>query len=110
MPYSARTPCKAAGCSRLSEPGSGYCAEHRRERGRQRGSSTEQGYGANWRRVRKMQLAREPYCRDCRERGVVTIATEPHHIIKRADGGKDAFDNLMSLCKSCHSARTARGE
>lgn len=110
MPYSAATLCRAAGCTRLSAPGSGYCVDHRRARGRRRGSSTQQGYGARWRKVRRMQLQREPLCHDCKEEGRVTPATDVHHIVKREDGGKDKFDNLMSLCHSCHSSRTAQGE
>ncbi|MCB0080444.1 MAG: HNH endonuclease [Caldilineaceae bacterium] len=56
-----------------------------------------------------MQLRREPLCRHCRERGQTTAATEVDHIKARRDGGSDAFDNLQSLCKSCHSRKTARG-
>lgn len=111
MPRSAGTPCRAAGCTGLSAPGSGYCAEHRRvsNEGR-RGSSTQQGYGARWRKFRKMALAREPLCRDCKKAGRLTRATEVHHIKKRSEGGEDSYDNVMCLCKSCHSTRTARGE
>lgn len=76
----------------------------------ERGSSTKQGYGARWRKLRKMQLAREPYCRDCEREWRVELATDVHHIIKRGEGGKDAFENFMSLCHSHHSRRTARGE
>lgn len=28
---------------------------------------------------------------------------EVHHIIQRADGGKDIFDNAIPLCFDCHS-------
>ena len=31
------------------------------------------------------------------------VNIEVHHIIQRADGGKDEFDNAISLCFDCHS-------
>ena len=43
-------------------------------------------------------------CEMCKDKGVITVATEVHHIIplsidfnKRLDD-----DNLMALCVSCH--------
>jgi len=57
-----------------------------------------------------MQLAQQPLCEDCLAEGRVTIGGEVHHIIAKRDGGEDSFDNLMTLCKSHHSQRTARGE
>ena len=35
-------------------------------------------------------------------------AQEVHHIIPLADGGTHDEDNLMSLCKPCHSRITAK--
>ncbi|MFW6070450.1 MAG: HNH endonuclease [bacterium] len=110
MPRGASTPCRAPGCARLSEPGSGYCAGHRsvRTAGRpNRGSSTQQGYGARWRKIRRRQLAREPLCRHCQKEGRVTEATEVDHIKPRSQGGTDADENLQSLCKAHHSRKTA---
>jgi 5-methylcytosine-specific restriction endonuclease McrA len=55
-----------------------------------------------WRRIRKLQLAREPLCRMCGR-----TATDVDHIRPLADGG--AFDdpaNLRSLCHECHSRVT----
>ncbi|MBX3001917.1 MAG: HNH endonuclease [Caldilineaceae bacterium] len=40
----------------------------------------------------------------------MTPATEVHHIIALRDGGRNEEGNLRSLCKTCHSKRTARGE
>ena len=43
-------------------------------------------------------------CEMCKDKGIITVATEVHHIIplsidfnKRLDD-----DNLMALCESCH--------
>jgi 5-methylcytosine-specific restriction endonuclease McrA len=51
-----------------------------------------------------MFLRRHPECADCGRE-----ATEAHHIVPRAQGGSDRWENLMPLCKACHSARTRRG-
>ncbi len=75
----------------------------------ERGSSTAQGYGARWRRIRKAQLGREPLCRTCQEQGRTTAATDVDHITPRRDGGPDTPGNLQSLCRSHHSQKTGRG-
>lgn len=65
-----------------------------------------------WRRARAAQLAASPLCADCLAIGMDTAATQVHHRVKRADDMSLAFDpdNLVSLCASCHSRRTGRGE
>jgi hypothetical protein len=69
---------------------------------------------AAWKRFRLYQLSHKPLCEDCQERGSVTAATEVHHaemrLAARLTRGLSAFDNVRSLCTSCHSARTRRGE
>jgi 5-methylcytosine-specific restriction protein A len=57
-----------------------------------------------------MQLAREPLCRICRRGGQAMAATEVDHIVPRSRGGSDTWRNLQSLCKPCHSRKTAREE
>lgn len=74
-----------------------------------RGSSSARGYDWHWRTVvRPAQLAREPLCRFCKARGRVVAAAEVDHI----DGDSRNNDpaNLRSLCRPCHSARTARDQ
>ena len=80
------------------------CAAHAKARF-YRGSSTDQGYGADWRRLRAAKLAANPYCQNtpCLE-----LATDVDHITPRSKGGTDDWDNLQSLCHSHHSAKTAR--
>lgn len=73
-------------------------------------SSAKRGYGRRWRRLRRAFLAVHPLCEECLSRfGRDEPATEVHHIVPRAEGGKDTEANLQALCKSCHS-RTTGGE
>jgi 5-methylcytosine-specific restriction protein A len=51
-----------------------------------------------------MVLAEEPLCRFCRERGVLTEATEVDHIrsIEERPDLRLVRKNLRPLCKPCH--------
>ncbi len=64
------------------------------------------GYGSEWRKLRDARIAAEPLCRHCQARGLVTPAVEVDHILPRALGGKDEWDNTQSLCKPCHQDKT----
>lgn len=69
----------------------------------QRGSPAERGYDTQWRKVRKQKLQEQPLCEVCLRAGYVTPATEVHHIVPVSEGGDVyAWDNLMSVCHSCH--------
>lgn len=112
MPRSASTPCRVPGCPRLST--GGYCPEHRGERDSDteanRPTAAQRGYDHRWRKVRAMQLRRYPLCADCLEAGRVTRATQAHHLVAVRDGGQHELSNLLSLCATCHSRRTGKGE
>jgi 5-methylcytosine-specific restriction enzyme A len=101
------------GCPELVRDGP-RCPEHfralRAEMDSLRPSAARRGYDATWRRIRLAHLRREPTCRFCAERGRVNAATEVDHIVALADGGSHADSNLRSLCKPCHSGRTARDQ
>jgi len=101
MPSAIARRCSATpDCPNYAEV-RGRCANHTPKRG----SSTQQGYGAGWRRLRAAKLAANPYCQhtDCHE-----LATDVDHIRPRSKGGTDDWDNLQPLCHSHHSAKTAR--
>jgi 5-methylcytosine-specific restriction protein A len=61
---------------------------------------------AAWRAIRKEQLAKEPYCRTCRRKGIWRLANQVDHI--DGDASNDAPTNYQSLCGPCHSRKTAR--
>ena len=107
MPCKLASPCSFAGCPARAT-NRGRCQTHARKVDSERGTSTDRGYGVNWRRIRGMFLNRHPVCQD--ESGCWRPATDVHHMIAKRRGGSDAFENLQSLCHAHHSAKTLRGE
>lgn len=79
------------------------CPGHTRTSAGKRPSAHRRGYGIVWRAIRAAHLEREPKCRFCGKR-----ATEVDHIKPKSEGGTDERSNLRSLCKPCHSRRTAK--
>ena len=70
-------------------------------------SSTERGYGAAWRRLRRLALARDlGLCASCLRQGRTIAAVCVDHIRPRAQDGSDDLDNLQSLCGPCHDAKS----
>lgn len=73
-------------------------------------SSTDRGYGADWRRARLAVLTIEPLCRLCVEAGRTTAATHVDQIRPfhgRHDPARLDPDNLRPLCEPCHMRVTA---
>ena len=106
MPRTAPKPCTFPGCPAITR--GGRCERHQRrtegDYDRKRGTAAQRGYDATWRRLRKMVLNRQPICQACGRRP----ATEVDHIIPKARGGDDSFENLAGLCRPCHSRKTAK--
>lgn len=74
-------------------------------------SKAERGWidSPEWRQARLVHLAQYPLCVHCEEQAGVTLATDVDHIIPHR-GNYDLFwdrNNWQSLCKSCHSRKTA---
>jgi len=86
-------------------------AEEWKRQDKRRGTAAQRGYNARWRRLRRAFLKRYPLCADPfgihAERKEQVRATEVDHVIPKAEGGADKWDNLQSLCKPCHSRKTA---
>jgi 5-methylcytosine-specific restriction endonuclease McrA len=60
-------------------------------------------HSAIWQRIRIAVISRDGICQECR----VAAALEAHHIIPIAAGGeKLSLENLVGLCRPCHSKRT----
>lgn len=70
----------------------------------------QRGYTSRWDKLRKLHLQRHPLCVHCESEGKLTPATEVDHVIPHR-GDQSLFwneGNWQSLCKSHHSAKTAR--
>lgn len=62
-----------------------------------------------WRRLRHWWITNHPLCEKCKAEGRLVKATDVDHIIPHKGNRHLFFDsnNLQSLCRSCHSLKTA---
>lgn len=117
--------CAFPGCHRLVTITGKYCELHKKsgnerearfikeresKRVRYAGSSSERGYGYRWKKLRDRFIAKHPHCVECLKQGIMTLATDVDHIVPHRGDPALLYDenNLQSLCKSCHSKKTAR--
>ena len=119
MGTAAKRPCVAPMCPVLLSSGERYCLKHTKKQRQKYGNRTEKPHlriydTSRWRyQLQPMKLRNEPLC----ESGIVcdpdnilrAVATEVHHIQSVEDHPELAFvyENLMSVCKACHSYETA---
>ncbi len=111
MPFKPKTPCRHPGCPTLTD--GSYCEQHQKEMDAlynkyQRDPTTRKRYGKHWKHIRDRYIIAHPLCEKCFKDAKITKAQEVHHVIPLSNGGNHDTDNLMSLCKSCHSTITAR--
>lgn len=106
MPSAPLKLCGKPGCPNRVR--AGYCPEHQSPRGwvkHQAGrTTTERGYGHNWRKIRQMVASEEFACRLCGSTSPMWVCD---HIIPKAKGGTDDRSNLQRLCVACSSHKTS---
>lgn len=98
--------CAEPGCAELTT--GAYCEKHARTKAHapdERGGSTARGYGYAWQQKRAKFLKAYPWCM---WPGCTRKATDVDHIIPRAQGGGDDWENLQALCHAHHSVKTGR--
>lgn len=111
MPLRPKHPCNHPRCPNLTKDR--FCETHRKQErqraDKQRGTSTQRGYGARWRKARKIHLNEHPLCVHCKQEGKIVPANEVDHAIAHKGDYFLFWDesNWQSLCKSCHSRKTA---
>lgn len=111
MPRKPKRPCSYPGCPKLTD--GRFCTEHQKQENKRyekydRDPAVRQRYGRAWKRIRDRHVANHPLCEMCLKKGKLTPTEEVHHIIPLSRGGTHDDDNLMSLCKACHSEITAK--
>ena len=110
LPQRPLRPCSQTGCGAVTRDR--YCLVHTQpvatDYDKARGSAAARGYDRRWRKLRGLVLARD--CHFCQAPGCGQEASEVDHIIPKRKGGTDALDNLQSLCKPHHSAKTRRDD
>lgn len=109
MPTKPKRPCRYPGCPDLSD--GLYCEKHKKLTDAQynkyqRDPETRKRYGGEWRKIRNRYIKAHPLCEECLKQGLYTPAQEVHHILPLSHGGSNAAENLMALCKPCHSRIT----
>lgn len=107
----APRPCSVPGCPTLVHTGS-HCPEHaNNEYDHHRGSASSRGYGRKWAAYRERFIAEHPHCTACEAEGVTTPTEHVDHIVPVSGPDDPGFwptSNHQPLCKSHHSAKTAR--
>ena len=74
------------------------------------GEQYQQGTLAGWENLKAYAKYRDGYkCRACGKSKKDGKKLEVHHIIRKADGGTDVPENVVTLCENCHKAHH-RGE
>ena len=75
------------------------------------------GYGTAWDKLRKLVLRRDYglcQCDNCKGPGVLTPATEVHHVVSKAAAARlswteeqiNSMDNLIAINTECHKRLT----
>lgn len=61
---------------------------------------------ALWQNIRQQVLQEEPWCRQCAEDNIPTLAQMVDHIVRiQAGGNRTDRENLQPLCNSCHAKK-----
>ena len=114
MPQKPPRPCWVQSCPKLVTGSIAYCDDHihlaptgwiaKKDHDHQKFYSTRP-----WIRASKAYRQQHPLCQQCQVKGIITPADVADHIQPIQAGG-DRFDwnNLQSLCHSCHNSKTAK--
>ena len=106
MPVKSLRPCAHPGCTTLV--GGGRCKSHTND-SQYRDREVKRMYNSKqWRARRERQLAEYPWCASHLERKEYVPATDVDHVTPhRGDASQFFSGTLQSLCRACHSAKTA---
>lgn len=101
--------CPYPGCPEIVKKG--YCAKHKSQIRKEHDfhQDWQRLYDTSkWKRIRRIQLTNEPWCAECLRANIYTPATECDHVYPhRGDPVLFFRGPFQSLCKTCHSRKTA---
>jgi 5-methylcytosine-specific restriction enzyme A len=114
LPSKPKKPCNYPGCPNLTQER--YCQIHnkavRNKYDKNRGSSTERGYGYRWRKESKQFLFEHPLCEcdECKRMHRLLPSEVVDHIIPHRGDPILFWDknNWRAMSKRCHDQKTAR--
>lgn len=106
MPKKPKRPCSYPGCPNLTDER--FCEQHQKQENQRyekydRDSAVRHRYGRAWKRIRDSYAMANPLCEQCLSKGKYVMTEEIHHKIPLANGGSHDRNNLIALCKECHS-------
>lgn len=106
MPRKPKRPCSYPNCPNLTY--GRFCEEHTKLENKRyekydRDPMVKKRYGRAWKRIRDRYAATHPLCERCQQEGKLVPMAEVHHKLPLSEGGTHNTDNLIALCKSCHS-------
>ena len=103
-----KRPCLDCGVLADSHRCPPHLAIWERAQDAKRGTSTQRGYDAAWRRLRISILNRDAWmCQICGKHLVGPDATVDHRLAK-VNGGTDEPGNLVAMCRRHNSSKGAR--
>lgn len=111
MPRKPAHPCNYPGCPKLTTER--FCPEHQQEYAKNyekyhRNREAKSKYDNKWNHLRKRYIAKHPWCEECLKEGRYVKVEHVHHRIPLSEGGTNDWNNLESVCRSCHSKIHAR--
>jgi 5-methylcytosine-specific restriction protein A len=110
VPTRAKSICAHAGCMRITC--GGRCEQHRSQQHKStsKNRSGDPFYHSKaWHSLRDWKRTVSPMCEVCERNGYTVAMAHVDHVLPRATHPQLELDseNLMSLCYSCHSKKTA---
>lgn len=108
--------CSHVGCTQLIPYNVRYCDKHKRQKAHETIKAHKRNdpfwgfyQSTQWRKTRNAYMDGHPWCEECLRNGRHKLATSVDHIkpLKLCDKNEQlSFDNLQSLCPSCHNYKT----